>query len=176
MPDEAGEDDMTGPVLPEGQAAGPNPFEGPDDRLDDRPAAIVFLANIKRELPRLERLLNHDPKWRYEDHVYRFWHQSCKVFWIQEETVAFAEALGGLHPHGGPLDQWFVEIVTAGTGRTFVMEDNQHWTERTLPMLEAFFHARFFVEMAVNYGRQLDQPPAVLPSGWAALLSLYGLR
>jgi hypothetical protein len=43
-------------------------------------------------------------------------------------------------------------------------------------MLEAFFHARYFLEMAVKYGRELELPPTLLPSGWAALLYLYNLR
>lgn len=63
-----------------------------------------------------------------------------------------------------------------GTGKTFRLEDNHRWLEATRPMLEAFFHARFMVEMAVRYGRELDEPPAMMPSGWAALLSLYDLR
>ena len=45
----------------------------------------------------------------------------------------------------------------------------------TRPIVEAFFHARYFVEMAVRYAR-LDEPPSLLPSGYAALLCLYGLR
>jgi len=35
---------------------------------------------------------------------------------------------------------------------------------------------RHFLELAVRYGRRLDAPPRVLPSGWAAILELYGLR
>jgi hypothetical protein len=30
--------------------------------------------------------------------------------------------------------------------------------------------------MAVKYGRELEYPPRVMPSGWAALLYLYNLR
>jgi hypothetical protein len=41
--------------------------------------------------------------------------------------------------------------------------------------LEAFFHARFFLEMAVRHAG-LDAPPQALPSGYAALLYLFGLR
>ncbi len=39
---------------------------------------------------------------------------------------------------------------------------------------EAFFHARYFLEMACRYAN----PPEghVLPSGWAGLLSLFELR
>jgi hypothetical protein len=43
------------------------------------------------------------------------------------------------------------------------------------PILEAFFHARYFLEMAVRYA-DLSAPPQTLPSGYAALLSLFGLR
>ena len=48
--------------------------------------------------------------------------------------------------------------------------------EETRPILEAFFHARFFLEMAARYGAELGKPPQVLPSGWAAFLYLFGLR
>jgi hypothetical protein len=83
--------------------------------------------------------------------------------------------LAELGPPGLPLDPWFLEIVRAGTGRKFAPEDNARWAEATRPIVEAFFHARFFVEMAVRYAR-LDKPPSLLPSGYAALLCLYGLR
>ena len=43
------------------------------------------------------------------------------------------------------------------------------------PILEAFFHACFFLEMAVRYAH-IEAPPRPLPSGYAALLCLYGLR
>jgi hypothetical protein len=43
-------------------------------------------------------------------------------------------------------------------------------------MLEAFFHAHYFLDMILKYGRVLASPPRVLPSGWAAVLTLYGLR
>jgi hypothetical protein len=43
------------------------------------------------------------------------------------------------------------------------------------PILEAFFHALFMLEMAVRYA-DLGEPPQMLPSGWAALLYLYDLR
>jgi len=43
-------------------------------------------------------------------------------------------------------------------------------------MLEAFFHAKYFLEMAVKYGKQLEEPPQRCPSGWASLLTLYKIR
>ncbi len=74
-----------------------------------------------------------------------------------------------------PLHPWFVEIVWAGTGKAFQRADNERWLEVTRPILEAFFHARFFLEMAVRYG-DLEVPPNPLPSGYAALLYLFGMR
>lgn len=58
-----------------------------------------------------------------------------------------------------------------GQGRRRMVE----WTAVTRPILEALFHARFFVEMAVRYS-DLAEPPLPLRSGYAALLYLYGLR
>ena len=37
------------------------------------------------------------------------------------------------------------------------------------------YRARFFLEMAVRYG-YLEEPPTMLPSGYAAPLCLFGLR
>jgi hypothetical protein len=84
------------------------------------------------------------------------------------------DMLGQLLP-GRPLNTSFMAIVASGTGRTFMMDDNTHWPEVTRPTLEAFFHARFFLEMAVRYS-DLESPPMRLPSGYAALLYLYDLR
>ena len=54
-------------------------------------------------------------------------------------------------------------------------EEKQEWDRHTRPMLEAFAHAKFMVEMAVRYA-DLPLPPVPMPSGWAALLYLYDLR
>ncbi len=83
-------------------------------------------------------------------------------------------ALQGLSPKC-ELNAWFTEIVALGTHKTFKVEDNADWTAVTRPILEAFFHARFFLEMALRYA-ELEEPPISLPSGYAALLYLYGLR
>ena len=84
-------------------------------------------------------------------------------------------ALEGLRP-GHPLHPWFAQIVRAGTGREFTPDDNARWSDATRPVVEAFFHARYFLEMAVRYAGRFEAAPRVLPSGWAALLELYGLR
>jgi hypothetical protein len=139
-------------------------------------AEALLLRNLrdrKAELTaQLEACSDH---WGYEDPVYRFYHQSFKVYWLQERTSSLAGVLAELAPPGRRLDPWFLEIVRTGTGRDFAPEDNSRWAQATRPIVEAFFHARFFVEMAVRYAGQ-ERPPSILPSGYAALLCLYGLR
>jgi len=130
---------------------------------------------LKAELPALEELFAHyTHKWVYEDAVYRFYHQSFKVYDRQSDTLAIVAKLQSLAPHR-PLNRWFMEIVRDGTGKTFKTQDNEKWLAVTRPIVEAFFHARFFLEMAVIYGRELETP-RTLPTGWAAFLYLYDLR
>ena len=90
-------------------------------------------------------------------------------------TEEITAALEALLPDR-PLNQWFGQIVREGTGKTFKHEDNQHWLQSTRTIVEAFFHARYFLDMAVRYGGTLKTPPSSLPSGWAGLLYLYDLR
>lgn len=137
-----------------------------------------LLAKIKAHLPELETLLQRmSSHWFYEDPIYRFYHQSFKVYSLQQETKEIVEALMKLAPEGALLCKYFEEIYLAGaSGKRFEMEHNQNWTTHTRPFVEAFLHAKFFLEMAVKYGKELGAAPNMLPSGWAALLCLYNLR
>ena len=56
--------------------------------------------------------------WAFEDGVYRFYHQSYKVFRLQEHTTRIVETLQSILP-GQPLNPWFLQIVKEGTGKTF---------------------------------------------------------
>jgi hypothetical protein len=100
---------------------------------------------------------------------------SFELFELQRATIEIVRALQNLAP-ARELNAWFLQIVEEGTGKVFELEHNRRWLEVARPIVEAFLHARFFLEMAVRYGRSLDSPPTTLPSGWAALLSLYDLR
>ena len=55
-------------------------------------------------------------RWAFEDGVYRFYHQSFKVFGLQDHTTRIVETLQSLLP-GRPLNPWFVQIVKEGTGQ-----------------------------------------------------------
>jgi hypothetical protein len=147
---------------------------------DERPEVRQLLKNIKAALPQLTKLFHESgDHWAYEDHVYRFYHRSFKVFHRQDATLKIVEALKSLAPRNATstgLNPFFLDIVKDGTGRTFKISDNSRWPKATRPILEAFFHARYFLEMIVKYGKELKVPPAMLPSGWAAVLYLYNLR
>jgi len=146
-----------------------------ENNLDDRTEVQELFRNLKVELPKLKGLLAHCEQFGYEDRVYRFYHQSFKVFYLQDMTTEIVAKLQLLAPDR-PLNEWFTQIVREGTGKMFTPQDNMNWLAATRPILEAFFHTRYFLEMAVKYGKELEYPPQLLPSGWAAFLYLYNLR
>ncbi len=156
-----------------GDEAAPEPLPvAPEDREAGERALLQALHERHDQLAALlARLSGHA---HYEDPVYRFYHQSFKVFLIQGATQAIVAELASLAP-GRPLHPLFVEIVTRGTEQRFGSAHAEDWPEATAPLLTAFFHARYFLEMAVRYAR-LTEPPVPLPSGYAALLELFGLR
>ena len=143
--------------------------------MDERAAELELLSNLRSRQPELTALFEKcSSHWGFEDPIYRFYHQSFKVYYLQDETIRIVRALESLAPDR-PLNPWFRQIVELGTGKSFKPADNADWTAVTRPMVEAFFHARFFLEMSVRYAA-LPEPPSPLPSGYAALLYLYGLR
>jgi hypothetical protein len=168
--------------------------------MDDRPEAVELLANLKQNLPNLRKLKKAcEGHWGFEDAAYRYYHQSWKVYNLQQLTEAIVSALRSLAPKtdnprfewtlstadrragkpAGDLHPWFMEIVKEGTGKTFEKSHNERWTRETRPIVEAYCHAKQFLNMAVKYGakfRDLTAPPSLLDSGWAMLLYLYDLR
>ncbi len=145
-------------------------------QIDDRAEVRELFMQLQAQLPALEEVLAKcSDHWGYEDPVYRFYHQSWKVYELQRQTLEIVNALQALAP-SLRLNEWFIRIVQEGTGKAFEPKDNQNWLQVTRPILEAFFHARYFLEMAVKYAQELKVPPRVMPSGWAALLYLYNLR
>ncbi|HVS70064.1 MAG TPA: hypothetical protein VHQ47_02290 [Phycisphaerae bacterium] len=136
----------------------------------------LLLDNMKREAPRLRETLGAaNDHWGYEDGMYRFYHQSFKVYDLQSHTTKIVGALKSVAPDDRPFCGFFQAILAAGTGRVFTLEANERWVEEAGPMTLAFLHARYFLEMAVKYS-ELEEPPQFMPSGWAAVLSLFDLR
>jgi hypothetical protein len=135
-----------------------------------------LLKSIKAHMSHLDKLLDDiSGHWTYEDYIYRFYHQSFKVYYLQATTrniVHWFNRVG----HGADLNGWFKEIVAEGTGHKFEMDHNREWLKHTRPICEAFFHAKYFLEMMIKYGKELDGDVQCMPSGYAALLYLYNMR
>ena len=136
---------------------------------------LLLLKRLKERKGDLERMLsvmsNH---LTYEDHFYRYYHGSFEVYGTQNTTEQAVKLLRELLPER-KLNPAFEEIISEGTGKEFNLRHNRNWGKHTRPMLEAFAHTKFMIEMAVRYA-DLPEPPQMLPSGYAALLYLYELR
>lgn len=91
--------------------------EHPDPRLH---LERLLLTNLRQHAGRLTDLLARVNSTNvYVDKVYRFYHQSFKVFHLQEYTQEIVGALAGIAPDGRVFCAFFAEIVRAGTGKTF---------------------------------------------------------
>jgi hypothetical protein len=135
----------------------------------------LLLERLKERKAGLQELLEQlTGNWSYEDGFYRFYHQSWKVYALQQMTGRAVQALQELLPER-KLNLTFEEIIRGGTGKEFKMENNRQWPKHTRPILEAFCHAKFMLQMAVRYA-DLPDLPKPLPSGYAALLYLFDLR
>jgi len=129
---------------------------------------------LKQRRAALEDLLAKCRHWRHEDRIYRFYSGSFKVFYLQELTEEVVNELRGLLP-GRELNPLFLQITNEGTGKEFDLSCNEDWLKRTRPILEAFFHARFMLEMAVRYARLDETATLETVSGWAVVLCLFNL-
>ena len=133
-----------------------------------------LLQRIKEKLPELEELLKKITELG-EDSVYRFYHHSFKVYGVKWTTKHATDALRQLLPDRN-LNADFEKIFAEGFRQKFTGRSYGYWHEETSPMLLALFHARYFLEMAIKYGKELKRPPQWMPFGLAALLHLYNIR
>jgi hypothetical protein len=162
-----------------------------EEKGDTRPEVLELFENLKAKSSELENLFKEmSDHWIYEDSIYRFYHQSFKVYRLQVQINKIVGTFMELAPKKNrpkglgkeevpPLNKWFMMIVKEGTAKEFDMSDNKRWLEATRPIVEAFFHARFFLEMIVQYLKEFKDektPPNWLPSGWAAILYLFNMR
>ena len=138
----------------------------------------ALLRNLKAKMPVLEeKLAEYTGHWNYEDPIYRFYHGSYKAYYLQDATRDIVGLLASCGPDSAPMNEDFKRIFEEGTrAGGFKMEYNRDWHGNTRPIVEAFLHAKYFLEMAVKYGKELEEPANCLPSGWAGLLYFYNLR
>ncbi len=136
----------------------------------------ALLVAIKHHLPKLDELKEALHR-EYENGIYRFYHQSLKVYQLQYSTL---EALALIQQIAtdtdNELNSEFMLILMQGTGIEFDIAHNQAWSSHTRTIVEAFLHAHYFINMLTNFGHQLDIAPQWLPNGWAAILELFNQR
>jgi hypothetical protein len=140
-----------------------------------------ILTNFRRNVEALRALRDKVTKeWNYDDGIYRFYHHSFKVVHLQALTLEIVGLLTSLKPTNieVTIDPMFMQIVAEGTGKEFQHAWNSSWLASTRQIVEAFFHAKFFLEMAFNAAESMEGEgdKGMLPSGWAAILYFYGLR
>lgn len=136
----------------------------------------VLFETIKGHLPALLEL-HKEVQDAYEDGMYRFYHQSWKVYDLQGLTTLIVDQFRQIaRETGGELNPWFAAIVTEGTGITFEPGHNAHWRAHTRPIVEAFLHAKYFLEMMIHHGLTMTTVLPPFTYGWAAILTLYNQR
>jgi hypothetical protein len=152
-------------------------FEGPSPSRRDH----ELLQAIKTNLESIDGLAAK-LSWE-EDGVYRYYSQSFKVFGLQnliEQALAIFQHVA---PDGTQLNDSFVSTCQTALEHRFSFERtkfdmdemNANWQAWTRPILVAFWHCSYFLRMMARYGRELEEPSKVMPSGWAAIRGLYGL-
>lgn len=140
----------------------------------------ILLKNIKKHLPEMELALNTliRSEGRYEGSIYRFYHYSFKVYYLQESTEEIIKILRKINPNR-PKEfcELFEGIIKdARLIGAWKLEHNVEWPKYTRPIVEAFLHAKYFLEMAIICGKEMDKAPQMITQRWAALLELYNIR
>ena len=136
----------------------------------------TLLENIKLNESRISALLARFDELE-PDLVYRFYHQSFKVFigtsLVEQALTLFKQ----LAPNSTTLNPWFSSIAENAVNKEFDADKtNPIWLEETQPILEAFWHSKYFLQQMITAANELETAPEMLPSGWAAVLYLYNLR
>lgn len=134
----------------------------------------ALLDNMKSKQSQIHLLLE-EAIYDEEYCFYRFYHNSFKVFFIQDWTEKAVALLQSFSPEATFCPE-FQRIIEQGTDRKFKQADNRQWSESIRPLLEAFTHSRYFLKMASKYGQSIDAPPETMPYGWAALRHLYQIH
>lgn len=128
----------------------------------------VLIKNLKKRRRKLIKLLESiNSHWEIEDVVYRLYHSSYKTIWAWDVTQKVMKELEGLYRYGyRNRNSVIKEIMEEGLDKK---ADPRRW-------IEAMLHARYLLEMAIKYSKEVKKPLQCLPSGYAAILYLYGLR
>lgn len=144
--------------------------------LERHSLATRLLETIKEHKSEIESLFEMFQRLEPEI-VYRFYHQSFKVYTATGLVKQAKDLFERLSPDTLPLNSWYSLIADTAISKEFdSTRTNEIWLEETRPILEAFWHSKYFLQHMIESANELETAPQVLPYGWAAVLYLYDLR
>jgi hypothetical protein len=158
----------------------------PEDRYPKKMLGIIrskthherinaLFHRIKARLPELEDIAATLGEVE-EDGVYRLYHGSYKVFDLQDPVEAAFKLTKEIGGETDPPNFEFSRIVEAGTKHRFSVTTNENWEAETKPILEAFWHTKYFINMMVKYAKDFEKVEMPMQPGMAAVLYLFELR
>jgi len=140
-----------------------------------------LFASIKENKDAIHKLYEANCGHVYEDRIYRFYHYSFKVFYLQDSISDIMEFLDKINPR--PIDyehrfnKWFLDIVEGAKKEgEFKMSYNENFPSHARPIVEAYFHCKYFVDMLEAIATKDESPDGTISSAFAAVLELYNLR
>lgn len=82
-----------------------------------------------------------------EDYVYRFYHQSFKVFGMNDVTKQAITLFEKIAPDEVKINDWFKQIADEAIEKEFDWQKtNPIWQTETCPIIEVFWHSKYFLE------------------------------
>jgi hypothetical protein len=102
----------------------------------------TLFLRIKARLPKLEEVAR-DLEEAEEDGIYRFYHGSNKVFFLQDPVKAACTLIKEIGGEDDPPNFEYARIVEAGTAQQFSETTNETWEAETKPILDAFWHTKY---------------------------------
>ena len=111
------------------------------------------------------------------DGVLGYYEPGVEIYQLQPAVRAARKFLAALAPAGIELNPGFLEVCRGACARRFEWEANPgDWGAETRPILEGFWHCRYFVRMLARFGCEPEAASGPMSPGRAAVLCLYGLR
>lgn len=110
----------------------------------------AIISEVMARADALHDLLN-DMDGAYIRGLYKFYSQSFKAYHLQDFTLQAHNLFKSIAGTASlQLHEGFEQIIAEGTGSTFDMSHNADWLTHTRPIVEAFLHAKYMVEMMVR--------------------------
>ena len=95
---------------------------------------------------------------------------------FQDPVEAAFQLIKEIGGESDPPNFEYARIVEAGTKHQFSVTTNENWEAETRPILEAFWHTKYFINMMVKYAKEFEKVEMPMQPGMAAVLYLFELR